>query len=131
MTTNERQVIATTQAPQAIGPYSQAIAAGSLVFCSGQIALDPASGQMSTGDVTEQTHQALRNLQAVLQAAGTDLGQIVKTTVFLVDMSDFAAMNAVYATYFTDRPPARSTIAVAALPRGARVEVECIALASA
>ncbi len=131
MTTNERHVIATTQAPQAIGPYSQAIASGSLVFCSGQIALDPTSGQMSTGDVTEQTHQALRNLRAVLQAAGSDLDQIVKTTVFLVDMGDFAAMNAVYGTYFTDRPPARSTIAVVALPRGARVEVECIALASA
>jgi 2-iminobutanoate/2-iminopropanoate deaminase len=124
-----RTVVSTPNAPQAIGPYSQAIAASGLVFASGQVALDPASGALLEGDVAAQTRRALENLRAVLQAAGTDLSRAVKATVFLTDMADFAAMNEVYATFFTAEPPARSTIAVAQLPRGARVEIECIALA--
>lgn len=128
MSTPDRTPVATDQAPGAIGPYSQAIRAGAWLFCSGQVALDPATGQLVQGEVAAQTHQALRNLRAVLQAAGSDLSRVVKTTVFLIDMGDFAAMNEVYATFFSASPPARSTIAVAALPRGARVEVECIAL---
>lgn len=124
----ERTRIATNDAPAAIGPYSQAIATGELVFCSGQIALDPETGALVDGDVRAQTHRALENLSAVLTAAGSSLGAVVKTTVFLVSMSDFAAMNEVYADFFTGEPPARSTIAVAELPRGARVEVEAIAM---
>ncbi len=125
---SERMRISTTDAPAAIGPYSQAITAGELVFCSGQIPLDPESGALVDGDVRAQTRRALENLQAVLMAAGASLDTVVKTTVFLVSMSDFAAMNEVYADFFTEEPPARSTIAVAELPRGARVEVEAIAL---
>lgn len=125
---SERKRIATNDAPAAIGPYSQAIAAGELVFCSGQIALDPESGALVDGDVRAQTRRALENLSAVLTAAGSSLGAVVKTTVFLISMSDFAAMNEVYADFFSGEPPARSTIAVAELPRGARVEVEAIAL---
>ena len=130
----QRTQISTTQAPAAIGPYSQAIRSGQFVYTSGQIALDPASGQLVGEDVQTQTHQVLRSLQAVLNSAGTSLAQVVKTTVFLADMSDFQAMNAVYATYFEsadhpDQPkPARSTVAVAELPRKALVEIECIAL---
>jgi 2-iminobutanoate/2-iminopropanoate deaminase len=124
----ERTQIATNDAPAAIGPYSQAIAAGDLVFCSGQIPLDPATGALVDGDVDAQTRRALENLRAVLTAAGSSLDAIVKTTVFLVSMSDFAAMNEVYKDFFTGEPPARSTIAVAELPRGARVEIEAIAL---
>jgi 2-iminobutanoate/2-iminopropanoate deaminase len=124
----ERTRIATNDAPAAIGPYSQAIATGELVFCSGQIALDPETGALVDGDVRVQTRRALENLSAVLTAAGSSLGAVVKTTVFLVSMSDFAAMNEVYADFFTGEPPARSTIAVAELPRGARVEVEAIAV---
>lgn len=124
----QRERIATPAAPGAIGPYSQAIASGNLVFASGQIALDPASGQLVQGDVQAQTQRALENLSAVLQAAGSSLGQVVKTTVFLTSMANFAAMNEIYGQYFTDEPPARSTIAVAELPRNALVEVEAIAL---
>jgi 2-iminobutanoate/2-iminopropanoate deaminase len=124
----ERTRIATNDAPAAIGPYSQAIATGELVFCSGQIALDPETGALVDGDVRVQTRRALENLSAVLTAAGSSLGAVVKTTVFLVSMSDFAAMNEVYADFFIGEPPARSTIAVAELPRGARVEVEAIAV---
>lgn len=124
----QRERISTTDAPGAIGPYSQAIAAGSLVFCSGQVALEPASGALVEGDVRAQTRRALENLSGVLNAAGSSLGQVVKTTVFLVSMSDFTAMNEVYAEFFPGDPPARSTIAVAELPKGARVEVEAIAL---
>ena len=123
-----REQIATSSAPAAIGPYSQAIAAGNLVFASGQIALDPASGQLLQGDVREQTRRVLENLKAVLSAAGSSLEQVVKTTVFLTRMADFAAMNEVYAEYFSQTPPARSTIAVAELPRGAQVEIEAVAL---
>lgn len=125
-----RNPVSTTAAPAAIGPYSQAIATGDLVFASGQIALDPATGQLVPGDVQDQTRRVLDNVKAVLEAAGSALDQVVKTTVFLTKMADFAAMNEVYATYFTTEPPARSTIAVAELPRGAAVEIEVIALVS-
>jgi 2-iminobutanoate/2-iminopropanoate deaminase len=125
-----RERIQTNGAPAAIGPYSQAIASGTLVFASGQIALDPASGQLVEGDVRAQTRQALHNLSAVLEAAGSSLGQVVKTTVFLVAMADFPAMNEVYGEFFANDPPARSTIAVAELPRNARVEIEAVALRS-
>jgi 2-iminobutanoate/2-iminopropanoate deaminase len=131
MQPGQRQRIATSSAPAAIGPYSQAIISGELVFCSGQIALDPATGQLAEGDVRAQTRRALENLSAVLAAAGSSPALVVKTTVFLVSMADFAAMNEVYAEFFIEEPPARSTVAVAELPRGARVEVEAIALRSA
>lgn len=123
-----REPVATEAAPAAIGPYNQAIISGTLIFASGQIALDPASGQLVEGDVRAQTIRALDNLSAVLSAGGSSLAHVVKTTVFLTAMSDFAAMNEMYAQYFADTPPARSTIAVAALPRGARVEIEAIAV---
>lgn len=126
-----REPISTTNAPAAIGPYNQAIASGDFVFASGQIALDPSTGQMVAGDVQDQTRRVLDNVKAVLAAADTSLDQVVKTTVFLTRMADFAAMNEVYAQYFSDTPPARSTIAVAELPRGAAVEIEVIALRSA
>jgi len=124
----QRERISTTDAPGAIGPYSQAIASGNLVFCSGQVALEPATGAFVEGDVQVQTRRALENLSGVLNAAGSSLAQVVKTTVFLVSMGDFAAMNEVYAEFFPGDPPARSTIAVAELPKGARVEIEAIAL---
>jgi len=117
-------------APAAIGPYSQAILAGGFVHCSGQIAIDPATGNLIAGDVGAQTEQVLRNLAAVLAAAGSDLARAVKCTVYLKSMEDFAAMNAVYARHFPgDAPPARATVAVAGLPRGALVEIDCTALA--
>jgi 2-iminobutanoate/2-iminopropanoate deaminase len=122
-----RERIATSSAPAAIGPYSQAIASGQVIFCSGQIALDPQSGQLIEGDVRAQTRRALENLSAVLAAAGSSLALVVKTTVFLTSIADFAAMNEVYGEFFSGEPPARSTVGVAELPRGARVEVECIA----
>lgn len=124
-----RTVVATGNAPQALGPYSQAIALDSLVFCAGQIALRP-DGTLVEGDVSAQTRQVLTNLAAVLEAAGSSLGQVVKTMVFLADMNDFAAMNAVYGEFFPSDPPARSTVEVARLPRDVRVEIECIALRS-
>src|SRR5690348_939528 len=123
-----RTKISTASAPAALGPYSQAIALDGMVFASGQIALDPASGQLVEGDVQAQTHRVLQNLTAVLEAAGSSLGNVVKTTVFLTSMSNFTAMNEAYATYFGEEPPARSTIAVAELPRGAQVEIEAIAV---
>ncbi|MCS6848508.1 MAG: RidA family protein [Anaerolineae bacterium] len=123
-----RAIIHTDAAPKAIGPYSQAIVAGGLVFCSGQIPIDPATGELVAGGVEEQTHRVLTNLKAVLEAAGSSLDRVLKTTVFLQNMGDFAAMNAVYATYFSNDPPARSTVEVAKLPRNALVEIECIAL---
>ncbi|MCS7055625.1 MAG: RidA family protein [Thermoflexales bacterium] len=126
---SNRTVVHTDAAPKAIGPYSQAIVAGGLVFCSGQVPIDPATGELVLGGIEEQTHRSLRNLKAVLEAAGSGLDRVVKTTVFLQNMGDFAAMNAVYATYFPHDPPARSTVEVAKLPRGALVEIECIALA--
>ena len=124
----ERTRISTSDAPAAIGPYSQAIAVGDFIFCSGQVALDPTTGELGADDVRAQTRRALENLNAVLRAGGATLGDVVKTTVFLVNMSDFAEMNEVYGEFFASEPPARSTIAVAALPRGARVEVEAVAL---
>ncbi len=123
------QVIATPRAPAAIGPYSQAIAAGGFVFTAGQIALDPASGELlHPGDIRGQTGQVLRNLQAVLEASGSSLARVVKTTVFLADLQEFAVFNQVYERFFTPPCPARSTVQTAGLPRGARVEIEAIAL---
>ena len=115
-------------APRAIGPYSQAIRANGQVFCAGQTPIDPATGQLINGDISMQTRRVLQNLGAILDAAGTSLSKVVKTTVFITDMANFKAMNAVYAEFFPENPPARSTIAVAALPLGALVEIECIAL---
>jgi 2-iminobutanoate/2-iminopropanoate deaminase len=122
-----RAKVSTNSAPAALGPYSQAIALDGMVYASGQIALDPASGQLVEGDVQAQTHRVLQNLTAVLEAAGSSLANVVKTTVFLTSMSNFTAMNEVYTTYFGDEPPARSTVAVAELPKGAQVEIEAIA----
>jgi len=119
--------VATEGAPKAIGPYSQAIIAGGLVFCAGQVALDPASGEPVAGDARAQTARALDNLAAVLAAAGSDLAHVVKTTVYLTDFTDFAAMNEVYAARFGDHRPARATVGVATLPKGLRVEIECVA----
>jgi 2-iminobutanoate/2-iminopropanoate deaminase len=121
------RAISTNTAPAAIGPYSQAIATDGLVFCSGQIGLDPSTGELVEGGVTEQADRALRNLGAVLDAAGLGYAQVVKSTVFLVDFADFPALNEVYRKFFPDPPPARSTIGVAALPKGARVEIEVVA----
>ena len=126
--TQQLTPIHTSLAPAAIGPYSQAIRCGQFVYTSGQIPLDPESGEMVGNDVQAQTHRVLQNLQAVLSSAGASLSSVVKTTVFLSTMSDFQAMNAVYATYFSGVTPARSTIAVAELPRRAVVEIECVAL---
>ena len=123
-----RERIQTDNAPAAIGPYSQAIRAGEFVFVSCQIAIDPATGQFVGGTVAEQTERVLKNLAAVLKALGTGLDKIVKTTVFLADMKDFAEMNEIYATFFMDAPPARATVAAAGLPRDAKVEIEAVAL---
>lgn len=123
-----KRVVSTGDAPQAIGPYSQAIVAGGLVFASGQIPIDPRTGEFVEGGVAEQTEQVLRNLSALLEAAGSGLGRVVKTTVFLADMNDFAAMNEVYSRYFKTEPPARSTVQAARLPRDARVEIDAVAL---
>jgi 2-iminobutanoate/2-iminopropanoate deaminase len=122
-----RQAIATDQAPKAIGPYSQAIKAGTLLYCSGQIPLDPATGALVEGDIATQTRRVFANIDAILSAAGVSFDRVVKTTVFLADMNDFAAMNEVYATYFSSPAPARSTVAAAGLPKGARIEIEVIA----
>ena len=124
-----KQIISTESAPQAIGPYSQAVVAGGFVFASGQIPIDPATGQFVEGGVVEQTEQVLRNVSNLLEAAGTGLARVVKTTVFLADMNDFAAMNETYARFFGENPPARSTVQAARLPRDARVEIEVVALA--
>ncbi len=121
-----KEIISTENAPGAIGPYSQAVKVGDLVFCSGQIPIDPATGEFVSENVVEQTDQVIKNIRAVLEAAGTSLDNVVKTTVFLADMNDFAAMNEVYAEYFTEKP-ARATVQAARLPRDARVEIEVIA----
>lgn len=122
-----KDVISTDKAPAAIGPYSQAIALGDLVFSSGQIPLDPASGRLVSGDIEAETHQVMKNLGAVLEAAGASWDGVVKTTIYLLDMNDFARVNAAYATYFPAQPPARATVQVAGLPKGARVEIDAIA----
>ncbi len=122
------ETVSTENAPGAIGPYSQAVKTGSLVFCSGQIPIDPATNEFVSDDVAEQTEQVLKNLSAVLKAAGTNLNKVVKTTVFLADMNDFAAMNEIYAQFFDMNKPARATVQAARLPRDARVEIECIAV---
>ena len=129
---NVKKVVKTDAAPGALGPYSQAIVAGGVVYCAGQIPLDPATGNIVSGGVAEQTAQVMKNLRAVLKAAGSDLDRAVKTTVFLKDMNDFGAMNEVYGRpeYFGTAPPARSTVEVARLPRDVRVEIEVVALVS-
>ena len=123
-----KQIIHTEQAPAAIGPYSQAVRAGNTVYFSGQIPLDPATGNLVEGGVAAQTRQALHNLQAILEAAGASMRQVVKTVVFLKNMDDFAAMNQVYAGFFPEQPPARSTIEVARLPKNGLVEIEAVAV---
>jgi 2-iminobutanoate/2-iminopropanoate deaminase len=125
----QRRTITSSQAPAAIGPYSQAVAAGDWVFLSGQIPLDPQTGSVIVGDVESATRQVMTNLSAVLEATGLTFDHVVKTTLYLTDMADFAAVNAVYAEYFTRSPPARATVQVAALPRGATVEIDAIAYA--
>ncbi len=122
-----RTAIATAEAPAAIGPYSQAISAGGFLFCSGQLGLDPASGDFAGGDVEAQAARAMLNLGNVLEAAGCTFEDVVKTTIFLADMADFAVVNGVYGRFVPDPPPARSTVQVAALPKGGRVEIEAIA----
>ncbi len=123
-----KDIISTDRAPRAIGPYSQAVRAGAMVFASGQIPIDPATGEFVAGGVAEQTEQVLRNLTAVFEAAGVGMNQVVKTTVFLADMDDFTAMNEVYGRFFGAEPPARATVQAARLPRDARVEIEAIAV---
>jgi 2-iminobutanoate/2-iminopropanoate deaminase len=123
-----KQIVATPGAPEAIGPYSQGVSARGLVFCSGQVPLDPAGGELVEGDIADQTRRCLRSLSAVLDAAGTSLVHVVKVTAYLTDMDDFARFNEAYSEFFTSDPPARATVAVAGLPKGARVEVECVAL---
>ncbi|MBA3632441.1 MAG: RidA family protein [Acidobacteria bacterium] len=123
-----KEIITTENAPGAIGPYSQAIKVENMVFCSGQIPIDPQTGEFVSEDTAEQTRQVLKNLSAVLEAAGTNLNNVVKTTVFLADMDDFAAMNGIYAEFFSENKPARATVQAARLPKDARVEIECIAI---
>lgn len=122
------EIISTDKAPGAIGPYSQAIRVGNMLFCSGQIPIDPSTGEFVQGGVVDQADQVLKNLTAVLEAAGSNLRQVVKTTVFLADMDDFTAMNEVYSRYFGESKPARATVQAARLPRDARVEIDCIAV---
>jgi 2-iminobutanoate/2-iminopropanoate deaminase len=125
----ERKVISTKNAPEAIGPYNQAIkASGNFIYTAGQIALNPETGEMVGETIQEQTHQAIKNIQAVLQAAGADLKNIIKTTVILNDMNDFVAMNEIYASYFSEEPPARATFGGCKLPKAALVEMECVAV---
>ena len=122
------EIVTTENAPGAIGPYSQAVKAGGMVFCSGQIPIDPATGEFVSSVVSEQTEQVLKNLSEVLSASGTSLDKVVKTTVFLADMNDFAEMNEVYGRYFNKNKPARATVQAARLPRDAKVEIDCIAV---
>ena len=122
-----KQIVQTDHAPKAIGPYSQAVIYKGIAYLSGQIPLDPATGQVVEGGIAEQTEQVMRNLKAVLEASSSSFKQVLKTTVFLADMAEFPKMNEVYATYFPDDPPARATVQAAGLPRGVRVEIECIA----
>jgi 2-iminobutanoate/2-iminopropanoate deaminase len=124
----KKRIISTNDAPAAVGPYSQAVRVGKLIYSAGQLGLDPTTGKLVDGGITQQTEQALLNLQAVLEAAGTSLKRVVKTTVFLQDIGDFAAMNEVYGRFFGKTPPARSAVQVAALPLGAQVEIEAVAV---
>ena len=124
----EKYSVITDKAPNPVGPYSQAVVCGGFVFCSGQIALDPATGGMVNGDVESETVRVIENLKAVLETAGSSLGQVVKTTVFLLDIDDFPRVNEVYGRYWEGNFPARSTVQVAKLPRNARIEIECVAL---
>jgi 2-iminobutanoate/2-iminopropanoate deaminase len=124
-----KKIISTNEAPAAVGPYSQAVRAGSLVFCAGQIPLDPKTAQIVPGDIGEQTRRVLDNITAVLKAEKLSFEQIVKTTIFLTDLNDFQTVNEIYGSYFKHQPPARSTVQVSALPKGARVEIEAIAMA--
>ena len=123
-----KDIVSTQRAPEAIGPYSQAVKAGGMVYCSGQIPIDPNTGEFVSNDVTEQTEQVLKNLSEVLIAAGTSLDNVVKTTVFLADMGDFAQMNEVYGRFFSENKPARATVQAARLPKDSRVEIDCIAV---
>lgn len=123
-----KEIVSTANAPSAIGPYSQAVKTGNLVFVSGQIPIDPATGEFVAGGIEKQTEQVLKNLSAVLEAAGSSLGNVVKTTVFVADMNDFGVVNEIYARFFGDNKPARATVQAARLPRDARVEIEAVAL---
>ena len=122
-----KKIIVTDKAPKAIGPYSVAVQAGQLVYTAGQIGLDPATGEIVPGGIEAETRQVLTNIKNVLEASGSSLGDVVKTTVFLRDMADFAKMNAIYAEFFNQQPPARTTVAVAGLPKGGRIEIEAVA----
>lgn len=126
---SSKEIVATSAAPAAIGPYSQAVRAGGLVFLSGQISLDPATGALVTGDIQAETRQVMKNLGAVLAAAGTSFEKVVRATIYLVDLGDFAKVNEIYGAHFPTEPPARATVQVAALPRSARVEIDLVALA--
>ncbi len=123
-----KETISTKNAPDAIGPYSQAVKVGNLIFCSGQIPIDPVTSEFISEHIAEQTRQVLKNLSAVLEAAGSNLDNVVKTTVFLVDMNEFTQMNEVYAEFFSENKPARATVQAARLPRDTRVEIDCIAV---
>lgn len=123
-----KKIISTPEAPAAIGPYSQAVRVGSTIYCAGQIPLDPTSGQMVSGGISEQTRRVMQNLAAVLKAAGLTFENVVKTTIFLTDFNDFQTINEIYGSHFTKEPPARSTVQVAALPKGAKVEIDVIAV---
>lgn len=126
----KKEIISTKDAPEAIGPYSQAIKAAELVFISGQIPLDPASGEIVGGSIEAQTEMVMRNLEAVLKAAGSDLDNVIKTTIYLTDLNDFAVVNGIYGRNFSDSPPARATVEVSGLPKGVKVEIDAIALAT-
>jgi 2-iminobutanoate/2-iminopropanoate deaminase len=125
-----KKIVSTSEAPAAVGPYSQAIRSGSMLFCAGQIPLDPQTGQIVSEDISEQTRRVLENIAAILKAEHLAFDHVVKTTIFLTSMGDFQTVNEIYATYFRENPPARSTVAVSALPKGAKVEIEVIAMAS-
>ena len=125
-----KKIISTSDAPAAIGPYSQAIRSGDLLFCSGQIPLDPKSGQIVSDDITPQTRRVLDNISGLLKSEGLSLANVVKTTIFLTDLGDFQTVNEIYGSYFSNEPPARSTVQVSALPKGAKIEIEVIALAN-
>ena len=123
----EKKAVQTRDAPEAIGPYSQAIVSDGYVFCSGQVPLDPSTGELIEGSIADQTRRCMASLESVLSAAGSDIGKVVKTTIYLIDMDDFVEVNEAYGEFFPHEPPARATVQVAGLPKGARVEIECVA----